>query len=167
MKRITFLCLLFLVLFPLTAGYAPSVTLYTGANALIYEGECYYSLKMGLEAAPLSFRMGYLTLSLPVSVSQMTRSIEKDGLMSNTYYKNGIGLEALLDNRTLGGSLALFYGYERFPEEYALMKYIEVRAGFHFIPASFFCVILPVSWTYTPLGSEVTAAIALRIGGEL
>ncbi len=171
MKKLILLILAIFVLLPLSARYSPSFTLNAGVNTLFYKNstslETYYSVRTGFEVSLISYKIDCVTLSIPVSVSNMTRSTTKGGLLSPSYFKNGIGFEALVERDRIGGSLALFYGYEHFTEMRGIMKYIETRAGFHLNLASYLSLVVPLSWTYTPEGNEVGLSVALRIGGEI
>lgn len=166
-KKLIIILVVLLTLFPLCAKYSPSLTMTEGADMLIYSGSAYSSLKAALELNPVSWKTGALTLSLPLSLCYVTESLSSDGLLSPPHWKNGIGFEALIDNGKWGGSIAVFYGYEHYREERAIMKYIEARAGFHMLFSPHISLILPLSYTYTSLGDEVSLSLGLRIGGEI
>lgn len=167
MKKLIILILSLLILFPLGAKYSPSFTLNTGFDTLFYNSNAYPSLRAGLELSPVSYRVKSVTLSVPLSISYVGESLSSSGLLSPSFYKNGIGIEVLLDNNRYGGSIAVFYGYEHYREERALMKYIEARAGFHLLLDSHISLFAPVSYTYTPSGDEISISLGLRIGGEI
>lgn len=167
MKRLILFTLALFVLLPIFAGYSPSLTLNAGANTLFYSGDTYYSVRTGLELNLISYRIKSVTLSVPVSIANMTRSRSSSGLLSPSYFKYGVGFEALFESGIIGGSIALLYGYEHFTEERAVMKYIETRAGLHVILSSYLSLVVPVSWTYTPEGSEASLSVSLKVGGEI
>lgn len=167
MKKLIFLILALFVLLPLSAGYSPSVTLNAGVNTLFYGSDTYYSVRTGVEISIISYRIKFLTLSVPVSISNLTRSRSSSSLLSPSYIKNGAGLEVLLDNGHIGGSIAALFGYEHFTETRAIMKYMELRAGLCVILSPYLSLIVPVSWTYTPQGSEASLSLALKVGGEI
>lgn len=166
MKRLILFTLALFVLLPIFAGYSPSLTLNAGANTLFYAGDTYYSVRTGVELSLISYRIKSVTLSVPVSIANMTRSRSSSGLLSPSYFKYGVGFEALLEG-IIGGSIALIYGYEHFTEERAVMKYIETRAGLNVILSSYLSLVVPVSWTYTPEGSEASLSVSLKVGGEI
>ncbi len=167
MKKLIFLLLVLVILFPLGAKYSPSFTLNAGFDTLFYNSNAYPSLRAGLELSPVSYRINRVTFSIPLSINYVRESLSRGGLLSPSFYKNGVGIEVLLDNNRYGGSIAVFYGYEHYREERALMKYIEARAGFHLLLDSHISLFVPVSYTYTPSGDEVSISLGVRIGGEI
>lgn len=167
MKRLFILILVLLTLSSLSASFSPSFTLKTGADTLIYDKSCYPQLSAGIEISIPSYRVGPVTLSIPVSIVHNTASKSRKGLLVPSFFKNGIGVEITLDNRKIGGGIAFFYGYEDYSDINAVLKYMEGRISFHFIVNEYFSLLLPVSWTYTPDGNEVTAVLGIRIGGEI
>lgn len=167
MKRISISAvLLFLTLSILSAAFSPTVTIKSGANALIYEKKQYYALESSLELGFISFRINNVTLSLPLSLAHVTKSTEINYLFSPQYTKASVGFEAALDNRKVGGSLAFFFGYEDFMDEKAVMKYMLGRAALHIILTDYLTLFIPFSYTYTAEGVAFSLLIGLRIGGE-
>lgn len=167
MKRILLMTILLAVLLPLSAGFSPSLTLQGGAETLFYKENAYLSGEAGIDVSLLGYKFGCVTISLPLSVNYVTKSLSSASLLSPSYFKNGIGLEGLVETGKRGYSLAVYYGYEKFNSENALQKYIMVRAGFHVILNDYLSLVLPLSYTYTPSGSEAAFSIALRTGGEI
>ncbi len=167
MKKIIVFFLLLTTLFTLGASFYPSFTIKAGGSALIYEKNYYPLFSAGIEISILSYRWGNVTLSLPLSVSHNPKSLERKGLLVPQFFKSGIGVEILLDNRKFGGSIASFFGYEEYTDIKAIIKYVEARLSLHYIVNNYFSFLLPMSYTYTPDGTEVTASFALRIGGEI
>lgn len=168
MKKTITLVLLFILALSITgASPTPHFTLNAGGSALIYEKSLYYSARTGIEIGFLSYKIKALTISIPIEVNYITESTTKSGLLSPSYFKNAVGVEALLSGDKIGGGLGVYYGYEEFPGESALMKYLEGRATFQIILSPVFSIMLPLSYTYTPLGSEISLTTALRISDEL
>lgn len=167
MKKITLSAiLLFLTLSILSASFSPTVTLKSGINALIYDKKPYYANESGIEIGFISYRIKDVTLSLPLSVAYLTKSTESNYLFSPQHMKTAVGLEALYDNRKIGGSLSFFYGCEDFIDEKAVMKYMEGRLALHIILTDYLTLFIPVSYTYTAQGGEFSLLLGLRIGGE-
>ncbi len=168
MKKTITLVLLFILALSITgASPTPRFTLSVGGSGLIYEKTAYYSIRTGIEIGFLSYKIKALTISIPIEVNYITESTTKSGLLSPSYFKNAVGIEALLSGKKIGGGLGVYYGYEEFPGESALMKYLEGRATFQIILSPVFSIMLPLSYTYTPLGSEISLTTALRISDEL
>ena len=167
MKRLFVLILLVLLSLPLFSWYAPSFVLGCGVNALPLESGTYCSLKTGLELSIAGIRIKSFTLSLPLAVSFVAASNEIKGLLSPSFFKVSIGVEGLYEGKRLGGALALFYGYEDYTEEKAVMLYLEARLAILYKVSEYFSLMLPLSYTYTPEGREISGGFAVRVGGEL
>ena len=167
MKRLTFLILALLLVLPLSAWYAPSFTVGCGVNTLILDNEAYQSVKTGLELGLVGIKIECFTLSVPLTIAHITKSIENNGLLSPSFFKASIGIEGLLEDEGIGASAALYYGYEDYTDEKAVMLYLEGRVAVHFRISKYFSLMVPVSYTYTPEGNEVSVSLAVRIGGDL
>ncbi len=164
MKRLTVLLLTLMILMPLGAKYSPSFTLSGGIESLDFR---YQSMRTRVDVSLLSYRIDKVTISLPLTISHVSESTSTKSLLSPEHYKNGVGLEVLLSNERIGGSLAVYYGYEHFTDENAMMRYIEVELTPEVILEKHIAVVLPLSYTYTPEGNEYSLSLGVRIGGEL
>ncbi len=164
MKRLTVLLLTLMILMPLGAKYSPSFTLSGGIDSLDFR---YQSMRTRVDVSLLSYRIDKVTISLPLTISHVSESTSTKSLLSPEHYKNGVGLEVLLSNERIGGSLAVYYGYEHFTDENAMMRYIEVELTPEVILEKHIAVVLPLSYTYTPEGNEYSLSLGVRIGGEL
>ena len=164
MKRLTVLLLTLMILMPIGAKYSPSFTISGGIDSLDFR---YQSMRTRVDISLLSYRIDIVTISLPLTISHVSESTSSKGLLSPEHYKNGAGLEVLLSNERIGGSLAVYYGYENFTDENAMMRYIEVELSPEVILEKHIAVVLPLSYTYTPEGNEYSLSLGVRIGGEL
>ena len=124
-------------------------------------------MRTRVDISLLSYRIDIVTISLPLTISHVSESTSSKSLLSPEHYKNGVGLEVLLSNERIGGSLAVYYGYEHFTDENAMMRYIEVELSPEVILEKHIAVVLPLSYTYTPEGNEYSLSLGVRIGGEL
>ncbi len=167
MKRLTFLILALLLMLPLSAWYAPSFTVGCGVNTLILDKEAYQSVRTGLELGLVGIKIESFTLSIPLTIAHVTKSIENRGLLSPSFFKASIGAEGLVEGDRFGGSIALYLGYEDYTDEKAVMLYLEGRVAAHLRISKYFSLMVPVSYTYTPEGNEVSVSLALRIGGDI
>ena len=164
MKKLTVLLLTLMILMPIGAKYSPSFTISGGIDSLDFR---YQSMRTRVDISLLSYRIDIVTISLPLTISHISESTSSKSLLSPEHYKNGVGLEVLLSNERIGGSLALYYGYEHFTDENAMMRYIEVELSPEVILEKHIAVVLPLSYTYTPEGNEYSLSLGVRIGGEL
>ncbi len=164
MKRLTVLLLALMILLPLGAKFSPSFSVSGGIESLDLR---YHSVRTRLDISALSYTAGIVTISLPLAVSYITQSNAVKGLVSPVHYKNGIGIEAALSNERYGASAAVYYGYEHFTAENAMMRYLEVEASPILRLGKYTALLLPFSYTYTPEGNEYSLSLRLRIGGEL
>lgn len=164
MKRLTVLLLTLMILLPLGAKYSPSFSLSGGVESL---GFRYHSMRGRVDVSLLSYTVGIVTISLPVTVSYVAESNSVKGLVSPAHYKNGVGLEVALSSERYGLSSALYYGYEHFTAENAMMRYLEIEASPILILGEHTALLLPLSYTYTPEGNEYSLSLRVRIGGEL
>ena len=164
MKRLTVLLLTLMILMPIGAKYSPSFTISGGIDSLDFR---YQSMRTRVDISLLSYRIDIVTISLPLTISHISESTSSKSLLSPEHYKNGVGLEVLLSNERIGGSLAVYYGYEHFTDENAMMRYIEVELSPEVILEKHIAVVLPLSYTYTPEGNEYSLSLGVRIGGEL
>ncbi len=171
MKRLTFLILALLLVLPLSAWYAPSFTVGCGVNTLVLDKKAYQSVKTGLELGLVGIKIKSFTLSVPLTIAHVTKSMENKGLLSPSFFKASIGIEGLLEGlvegERIGASAALYYGYEDYTDEKAVMLYLEGRVAAHYRISKYFSLMVPVSYTYTPEGNEVSVSLAVRIGGDL
>lgn len=167
MKRLIFLILALLIVLPLSAWYAPSFTVGCGVNTLIVDRETYHSVRTGLELGLVGIKIKSFTLSVPLTIAHVTKSDENRGLLSPSFFKASIGVEGLIEGERIGASVALYLGYEDYTDEMAVMLYLEGRIAAHYRIAKYFSLMVPVSYTYTPEGNEVSVSLALRIGGDL
>lgn len=164
MKKLTVLLLTLMILMPIGAKYSPSFTISGGIDSLDFR---YQSMRTRVDISLLSYRIDIVTISLPLTISHISESTSSKSLLSPEHYKNGVGLEVLLSNERIGGSLAVYYGYEHFTDENAMMRYIEVELSPEVILEKHIAVVLPLSYTYTPEGNEYSLSLGVRIGGEL
>ena len=164
MKKLTVLLLTLMILMPIGAKYSPSFTISGGIDSLDFR---YQSMRTRVDISLLSYRIDIVTISLPLTISHVSESTSSKSLLSPEHYKNGVGLEVLLSNERIGGSLAIYYGYEHFTDENAMMRYIEVELSPEVILEKHIAVVLPLSYTYTPEGNEYSLSLGVRIGGEL
>ncbi len=164
MKRLTVLLLTLMILLPLGAKYSPSFSLSGGVESLSFR---YHSMRGRVDVSILSYTAGILTISLPVTVSYAAESNAVKGLVSPAHYKNGLGLEVLLSGSRFGLSSAVYYGYEHFTAENAMMRYLEIEASPIMKLTDHTALLLPLSYTYTPEGNEYSLSLRIRIGGEL
>ena len=164
MKKLTVLLLTLMILMPIGAKYSPSFTISGGIDSLDFR---YQSMRTRVDISLLSYRIDIVTISLPLTISHVSESTSSKSLLSPEHYKNGVGLEVLLSNERIGGSLAVYYGYEHFTDENAMMRYIEVELSPEVILEKHIAVMLPLSYTYTPEGNEYSLSLGVRIGGEL
>ena len=164
MKKLTVLLLTLMILMPIGAKYSPSFTISGGIDSLDFR---YQSMRTRVDISLLSYRIDIVTISLPLTISHVSESTSSKSLLSPEHYKNGVGLEVLLSNERIGGSLAVYYGYEHFTDENAMMRYIEVELSPEVILEKHIAVVLPLSYTYTPEGNEYSLSLGVRIGGEL
>ena len=164
MKKLTVLLLTLMILMPIGAKYSPSFTISGGIDSLDFR---YQSMRTRVDISLLSYRIDIVTISLPLTISHISESTSSKSLLSPEHYKNGVGLEVLLSNERIGGSLAIYYGYEHFTDENAMMRYIEVELSPEVILEKHIAVVLPLSYTYTPEGNEYSLSLGVRIGGEL
>lgn len=164
MKRLTVLLLTLMILLPLGAKYSPSFSLSGGVESL---GFRYHSIRGRVDVSVLSYTAGIVTVSLPVTVSYVAESNAVKGLVSPVHYKNGIGLDIAISNAKAGASAAVYYGYEYFTAENAMMRYIEIEASPILILGEHTALLLPFSYTYTPEGNEYSLSLRVRIGGEI
>ena len=167
MKRLTFLILALLLVLPLSAWYAPSFTVGCGVNTLILDNEAYQSVKTGLELGLVGIKIKSFTLSVPLTIAHVTKSRENRGLLSPSFFKASIGVEGLVEGERIGASAAVYYGYEDYTDAKAVMLYLEGRIAAHYRISKYFSLMVPVSYTYTPEGNEVSVSLAVRIGGDL
>ncbi len=167
MKKIITIILALLVLSSLSAAYSPSYTIRTGGSLLSYEKERYYSLASSFDLSLLSYKFKCVTVSIPISVTYVTKSTEKNGLLSPSYFRNEAGVEIQLDNNKIGGSLGFYYGYEDYREQYAILTCLEGRASFLWILDKYITLCVPFTYTYTPAGNEFSLTLGLKIGGEV
>ena len=164
MKKLTVLLLTLMILMPIGAKYSPSFTISGGIDSLDFR---YQSMRTRVDISLLSYRIDIVTISLPLTISHVSESTSSKSLLSPEHYKNGVGLEVLLSNERIGGSLAVYYGYEHFTDENAMMRYIEVELSPEVILEKHIAIVLPLSYTYTPEGNEYSLSLGVRIGGEL
>ena len=164
MKKLTVLLLTLMILMPIGAKYSPSFTISGGIDSLDFR---YQSMRTRVDISLLSYRIDIVTISLPLTISHVSESTSSKSLLSPEHYKNGVGLEVLLSNERIGGSLAIYYGYEHFTDENAMMRYIEVELSPEVILEKHIAIVLPLSYTYTPEGNEYSLSLGVRIGGEL
>lgn len=164
MKKLTVLLLTLMILMPIGAKYSPSFTISGGIDSLDFR---YQSMRTRVDISLLSYRIDIVTISLPLTISHISESTSSKSLLSPEHYKNGVGLEVLLSNERIGGSLAVYYGYEHFTDENAMMRYIEVELSPEVILEKHIAIVLPLSYTYTPEGNEYSLSLGVRIGGEL
>ncbi len=164
MKRLTVLLLTLMILLPLGAEYSPSFSLSGGVESLSFR---YHSMRTRVDVSLLSYTAGIVTISLPVTVSYVAESNTVKGLVSPAHYKNGFGLEVLISSSKFGLSSAVYYGYEHFTAENAMMRYLEIEASPIWKLGGHTALLLPLSYTYTPEGNEYSLSLRIRIGGEL
>ncbi len=171
MKRLTFLILALLLMLPLSAWYAPSFTVGCGVNTLILDKDAYQSVRTGLELGLVGIKIESFTLSIPLTIAHVTKSMENRGLLSPSFFKASIGVEGLVEDLiegdNFGASIALYLGYEDYTDEKAVMLYLEGRVAAHLRISKYFSLMVPVSYTYTPEGNEISVSLALRIGGDI
>ncbi len=167
MKKLITIILTLLVLSSLSAAYSPSYTIRTGPSLLSYENERYYSLASSFDLSLLSYKFKCVTFSIPISITYVTKSTEKRGLLSPSYFRNEAGIEIAIDNNKVGASLAFLYGYEDYKDQYAILKCLEGRASFLYVLDKYITLCIPFTYTYTPSGNEYSLSFGLKIGGEI
>ena len=164
MKRLTVIFLTLMILLPLGAKYSPSFSISGGMESL---GMKYHSVRTRVDISALSYTMGFVTLSLPVTVSYVAESNSVKGLVSPVHYKNGVGLDVAFTNATFGLACAIYYGYEHFTAGNAMMRYLEIEASPLVRVEEQIALLLPLSYTYTPEGNEYSLSLRIRIGGGI